>query len=658
MKKIILFVLATQQLISFGQSSPCVNEVSTDPEDPYNSSLPLDTTTNIAFDSLFLNQFNWVPFGSQNNLMDLQTVDLPGLGSNQQMRPLYDNPGGFYGYINNEFMEASLTDPGIIPNHQHGWELIGVNLGFFPDNTPYTDVPDVSNQYPTMPYVILYHRYLSKIRVFVNVHDQWALGSAYQAARIRLTLNTDNDRELNGLFRLLEGTDRTLDQPTETRSIGVVTGVNNDKQRWIIGDFTVAFDPCVCDYPSAFNVDVELVKNWDFELYGRSISTEEEIIDENGSFINNNFLSGVSVDHANPEVNEGGFVMYKKMEDLFDDYIKRMEHYDSTLAAVNKHNDRVERNLAITRWVKYAIDVGVTAATGGSSTAVSLVGNVLQHAPDLFGSDTTATGLSENWDKAFKEAEKIIGKEAMTFINDNFKTQEPPSTPNKPTANFSEMYFEGRLTQVDPKPGPLIFTPGTYGNSINTFITNQHRYPVYNEPLGVFALLERPKVKISQTDILNDSECYNYSSTPFSYYIEHTLPDGEVVLQWIDIEVPFKKASIFKKIQLKLKDKLSYTFNPALNIKDYNIEASFDVKLNKNEGSEDYPIDSYNFGDIDFKENVIINNYPKHNVNIESINYNTEIGELLSGVDTLRFNTVYQPIDAILSTTYSFGQEV
>ena len=36
MKKILLFVIAIQQLISFGQNSPCVNDVSTDPENPFN----------------------------------------------------------------------------------------------------------------------------------------------------------------------------------------------------------------------------------------------------------------------------------------------------------------------------------------------------------------------------------------------------------------------------------------------------------------------------------------------------------------------------------------------------------------------------------------------------------------------------------------------
>ena len=626
-RKILILLLALQPCLSYGQNSPCVNNVSTNPDDPTNSNLPLDTVSNTAFDLLFLNNFDWIPFGSQNNLMDLETTGLPALGTDQEMRPLYNN-GSFYGYINSELMMPSATEPGVIPNHQHGWELIGVNLGFFPDNiTPYTDVQDISNQHPRMPYVILYNRYLSKIRVFVNIHDEWSIGMNYSAARIRLTLNTDNERDLNGLFRLQEGLDRSLDQPTNVRSAGALVGAPNDKQRWLIGDFTVAFDPCVCDFPSAFNLDVELIKNIDFQLYGRGISTEEEIVDGNGEFVNSNFLSSMSVDFDNPDINEGGFVMYKKMEDLFDDYITRMDHYDSTLAAVSQHNAKVDRNLAIIKWVKHAIDVGVAAATGGSSIAVPLIDSLIVHAPDLFGLDTTATGLSDNWEKAFKAAEKIIGTEVMTYVNDNFKKQDAPSSPSKPTANFSEMYFEGRLTQVDPKTGPMIYTPGTYGNSINTFLPDQHAYPVYNEPLGVFALLKKPKIEIAK--YIKGVSC-EISENPI-YSDPGSVPGSEIYFH--------ESRSEYEQVtQFKLLEKLDYFFNPVLDIKDYSIQTSFLVNGQVNNLNSDY---------------VATNS--EESVNIESISFNADELDTLEHLDTVEFNSIYTPIDALNNFVFSAG---
>lgn len=206
MKKILFIIILLQQWTSLSQNSPCVNNVSTDPNSPFNSNLPIDTLTGVVYDSLFLNDFDWIPFNSFGNFADLETIGIQHLGTDQYMFSLFNptiNPNTqYYQYLKDEVIMPSPTDLGFIPSHQNGWELLAVNLGFFPDGTPYSDLTGVSNQHPRIPYVILYHRYLSKIRIFANIGDEWALNHAYDAVRIRLSLNRGSQFDLNGLFRL------------------------------------------------------------------------------------------------------------------------------------------------------------------------------------------------------------------------------------------------------------------------------------------------------------------------------------------------------------------------------------------------------------------------------------------------------------------------
>lgn len=350
------------------------------------------------------------------------------------------------------------------------------------------------------------------------------------------------------------------------------------------------------------------------KLYGRGITIEEEIVDEDGEFVQSDFFSGFSIDDLDERKNQGGFIMYKKMGDLFNDYIVKMEHYDSTLVAANKHNATVKQNLAIVKWVKHAVDVGVVVATGGSPISVALIDGLLTHASGIVGSDITAAKLSERWKKVFEKAEEILGAELMTFVNNNFKHQETPTVPEKPTANFSEMYFEGRIEQVDIKAGPMLYTPGTYGNSITNFLPDQHHYPVYNEALGVFALLKRPKINIYEGLDYKSCAPLNGSGYGAELSFHHTM-------------------------QFAIADKLEYFFNPVLNISEHKIDASF-VFYGSETGA--------------WSHSPFLND-DSLSVNIESVSFdNDAYRDTLP--DTVVFNSIYVPLDAFSNFTGQFGQ--
>jgi hypothetical protein len=657
----LIVQLAPAVLSQEGSNDPCINKVSTNHEEPYNNALPNDPNSQ-GYNDLFINHFNWIPFNQNSgNLGDLQTNGIPYLGANQFMFSLYDpdvNGSSTIQYYN--YLKEEVTMPGqnglggFLPDHQNGWELLGVNLGFFPEGTSFQAFGETT-KYPEVPYVILYNRYLSKIRVFANVGTEWGINNKYDAVRINLQLSEELPNKLNGLFRLHEGSDQTLDQPTDITMAGATAETPGSKQKWFSADFTVAYDPCVCYHPSAIIFSYELIKDDNLKLYGRGINIEEEIVDANGGVIENDFFANVAVDAVDTDNNSDGFVMYKKMDDLLQDYIDKMEEYESTLAAVSQHNETVERNLAIVKWVKHAVNVGVAAATGGSGLSVTLTNDLLQHASGIVGTNITSTELNDNWEIFFKEAEKIIGKEIATFVNESFKKKQPPEKPQKPTAVFSEMYFDGKIERRAFKSGHTMYTPGTYGNSITNNLPNQHYYPVYNEALGVFALLEKPKIEVSHTK----------ETTKKQLYREHRVENR--------FFYALNEVTLENTIQLKLKDELKYTFNPVLNIESYDIQASIvsnggiewgglDKEMlfhtKRNPDSLWYSNDPSPFANIDDFTKIITNSNKM--INIESEYFNTDgVSNLkrtfAEGLRPIKYNTVSTPIDALATTVYSFG---
>ncbi|WP_165366104.1 T9SS type A sorting domain-containing protein [Brumimicrobium glaciale] len=335
------------------------------------------------------------------------------------------------------------------------------------------------------------------------------------------------------------------------------------------------------------------------------------------------------------------------MQSMFDDYIDDMEVYDSTLNINGVHNKKVKKNLAIVKWVKHAVKFGVAvASSGGTTLSQQLISGLLQFAPEIGGSDSTK--IKDRWEKIFKAAEKILGEELMTYINDNFKEKESPAVPIKPMANFSEMNFKGRMQDIDTKNGPTIYTPGTYGSSITNDLPNQHFYPVYNDALGVFALLKSPKINISRT--FKDFSCEVYKSTPFSnfdYWPEAPYEGSETY--------DLNEANIEEEIQIELAEELKYTFNSSLTIKNYTIETSFIVegglKLSTNPYSNSLSYSS--------DESTQIISLPNRNINIESSSFNPKEIEVYKDnniiFDDLDYQTLHVPIDALNSSTFSFG---
>jgi len=129
MISILLLIIGSNQLIT-----QCVNNVSTNPNNPTNNSLPdVGSMTPYIYDQRYLNGFDWwTPNQYVLNNMQYNPNQPYGNMSNIQSAIILND----YNYLNKALGAEEMTP-------QNGWELLLSNLGYYPDNvTPhnYNDI--------------------------------------------------------------------------------------------------------------------------------------------------------------------------------------------------------------------------------------------------------------------------------------------------------------------------------------------------------------------------------------------------------------------------------------------------------------------------------------------------------------------------------------
>lgn len=525
-----------------------------------------------------------------------------------------------------------------------GWELLSVNLGRYPDAI----TQDQTVKFRSMPFIVLYNRYQGIIRVFVSMGPDKTINEAADAISVNLRIKRNNPSEnLNGLLRLYDGYDQTLDQPTNVDIASTLSKAVNAQGDWASCDFQVTLDPCVCTYPSEMFLEFDHIKTQRISLYGRSVELGNINIMSNNLTLNpTGFLSGFNLKTLNPNSGEAsaGIVIENTINSILDEYIKRYEIYQAEFKIANKHNEKVKQNLALLRFAKAAI---VFAATYGSNIGDIATWDALKQQGLAFSLEYIANGEAStlddgNWfttvvnslssigkkvnsqskaideKELFKYLKMVLGEDGKQFITKNFELMGLPSEPVKPsnTIAYSEMRFEGDITTKVRWDGPLFATPGSFGTSVAQVACagdNIFYYPNYNTPLGVFALLETPKIKISET-IVDE-----FTKGEFEWESRIDIVNGSVFppvygTVW---DVKSKRYQNWtKNYQYKLDKPLKFTFNNALDIKDYKIEAFLRVKnttLPNYDGSINY---SSAYIDPDYTTNmtskdVVVDEYDK-----------------------------------------------
>jgi hypothetical protein len=544
MKYLLLLLLLSIAKIAPTQCEP--NGISTNPEAPINSQAP---------SPLWLNNFKW--YDSQGlTLIQYVLHDLFVVNNQQLMaHPFSDqNP---YSYLSDDAQGNSYSIEELDMYPEDGWELVSLNLGIYPNGQVLTEMnPPQQTTFGEIPYLLLYNKQRGILRLFANSLTGLT-NNTFDAVRISLKFDTPSPSSgASGLLRHYNGKDVALDQITITDEISTVVDHPNNSALWFHADFQVGYDPCTCWYQSDLRINLTFIDTQNIRMSSRGIYLDLPILDANNNqYIDNGFLAGVDYSDG---WEGSGMVIYNTMDRMIDDYITRLEYVKTQNIEIAANNDQINRKLAIMKAFKNVVISGGTAILSGP-----LALDIINYAADLINGNNSNT-VTINKDKVKAEAKKLLGQGYDWLMNQEKKgLQAELKPPPMPTATISETTFDGDISDSATVIGPQFFNPGTHPDATGSAPINALNYPVYNEILGLFAVLESPSLDVSRT-VNHD---VTISSTP-NYFIPGNL----------NYQVE-RKTTV--KVRAKLNDIIKYTFNPAagINMQGVRIEAALGISM-------------------------------------------------------------------------------
>lgn len=310
---------------------------------------------------------------------------------------------------------------------EDGWELL------------YKDFGTATAGYTSNPSFGLYNRYTGILRIFYYVEN---LGNtASSTARISLEPNFSLNN--NALLSFTETEINALDafERHLTRALNYAQALNSF---WIFAEFPIAFDPCLCRYPSSSMIDFtfEIIKQGTIVLEGKATGFSTPMLYNNGVYtpVKSNIIS-----------NHG------RMKTA-SDYLAEVNGYYTSL---NKFKDNVNTMIG------YQNNAGADKAKQQADI-------------DKFG----------DWVTIAKNTPKIgavIG--IIDFLVTGGKAKNSSTREPTPYSYKTELEIKltGSITEDINLSALSLRTPGA--NNISS------PNPIYNNPLGIFNLLESPPVE-------------------------------------------------------------------------------------------------------------------------------------------------------------------
>jgi hypothetical protein len=353
---------------------------------------------------------------------------------------------------------------------QDGWELVYRNMGY--DNSfPRTSL---SVRRVSYPHFVMYNKFTSTVRAFVNFPDQIGTNIAFELSTIGRGADPGRGMSLNYNEQLapIVASDFT------PNVLGSQSLYENNPETWQYADFFVGYDPCVCRYETDLQLSVKLITSAQVQIDGILNGTINPAPLSSIKQYSTDFYSYFGSDPNTKGTKSGG------------QFFKDFKLIKNALSLVS-----------IPIQLKTGVDLFSTLGTSGKFlkeglNAVPLIGEIL----DYFG--------------AFSGGGAKVGPQLVTVT---------------PMALDARLNLRGTITTTFPYISPRFSLPGARNVGVEDF------YPYYNEPLGVFALLEKPKVAIRVTQevpttYLDDPDGYSLTYYGYTSYQIKLIQDIKYVL--------------------------------------------------------------------------------------------------------------------------------
>ncbi|MBS1508045.1 MAG: T9SS type A sorting domain-containing protein [Bacteroidetes bacterium] len=385
-------------------------------------------------------------------------------------------------------------------NPEDGWELIKRDFGYNPDGSTNT------NESLVGPYFILYNKFTGTFRVFGYLASA---NGDFQTVNVKLGFPANQN--VTGIFSYYNQIAQPLDVPSAKLYASTPAALPAVPERPFFADFKIAYDPCTCNSQTNLTVTFEKVQQMDITMYGRVLATSSPV----------DYL-------VNTSTNTYDFSKY--LTSVYNLGNTNNSTTDYTLTAGLMTYSSINQMIS-----DYIASADATANSGFLKDGFDILGKALSVA---------STFTPANKDK-IKNA-----LDAASTISDFLSGRFGSTTASLPSVIQGEMSLVGHIqNKVDQYYSIPIANPGSVGSdSAPVCCSGSYYYPLYNEVLGVFALLSTPQVSVK----------YDF----------------------FDVDPYHTGADRYVKSQYKLSAPLQYVFNPAakVNLANSRVYASFEIE--------------------------------------------------------------------------------
>ena len=415
----------------------------------------------------------------------------------------------FY-YNDTEFssIAAKYTDSGDYIggedfDYYDGWELIAHNFGYDRLGNEKT-----SSKLRGEPYMILYNRYTSRLRVFVYMSNPTIANnlkiSLLDGPRIGFETKYQ-PAKLWGSY--LQG--EALDDPDlSTAEYSKIVKLKSETiGRFYFADFTLSYNPCIENHESNLRVVVSSVTQGDLEIVGK---TQGGTIPVNSPAISNwlsnsnNYLTGVlNTPYGNLTTtlgditfrnfkkwgakdwgNAASFVLPGKKVEEWEKEAARFEYEGESTISSGEFLSGAGLIIEGTAEIATAADISHVSTSIGRG-----IGTIMHGAGTII--EGTGTAL-------LAKAARLYYKNLRDEPDKTIKVTLPSP---QPSVVFSELAARGSLSiETTIFDDVVITTPGSKNSELapNEYVNGSRgSYPIYNEPLGEFNVLYQPKIALS-----------------------------------------------------------------------------------------------------------------------------------------------------------------
>lgn len=306
---------------------------------------------------------------NSNNTWDWRINPIPVLEKIKNGTPLnlnFSNP--YWDYNNSNTLQ--LVNVGQSPNYEDlrdyqpedGWELI---------HKEFDDLLIPGNGI-THPMFVMYNKYRSVLRVFINISDR---EEDYNGVYMKLSYHKDTDLDKgSALFSYTTPVTQALDNLISNQDMIVYNRWTNVDNHWLYADFFIAYDPCTCHEQSKIKIEAYLTETANINLVtnGKNANTQTQ------NLVNDKTINNISetFDFVMKFTNNATDAGNKKSKSASE----AIKNVDKVLKTIGDTLTNGKQSLKLPDWVKVIPKVGQVIGilefmfTGSKEDQVAVVG--------------------------------------------------------------------------------------------------------------------------------------------------------------------------------------------------------------------------------------------------------------------------------------------